>query len=138
MLASLRLRCQATLLTTKLILLGLLFLPQNAFANDPLRPSADPWIVKECSAQASQVQLLHDSRQTFKQDRPTVVITHGMGGTELEQLQFTILLRQFLDCGTVWFAIRCIDVGILKSNHDFTEINFIHENGYPQFHRALT
>ena len=50
MLAGFRIRCQATFLAAKLILLGLLFSPQHAFANAPQSPPANPGIVMECSA----------------------------------------------------------------------------------------
>ncbi len=80
MFAGLRLHHQATSLAAELVLLGLLLM-QNTFANDPMPASASSWIVMECSAETSQVQLVHDSRKTFVPDWPTFVITHGMGGT---------------------------------------------------------
>lgn len=82
MLSSFRLKVQAIRMTSQLLFLGLLFSSQNAFSNDPAITSSSPWIVMECSAQASHVHLRHDSRRAYKYERPTFVITHGMGGTE--------------------------------------------------------
>lgn len=82
MLTCFRFNCQTTLITLTCALMALLFVPQEAFAERPLIPPANRWIAMELSAQATQAQILHDSQRPFEPDRPTFVITHGMGGTE--------------------------------------------------------
>jgi len=42
----------------------------------------NPWKAMECSAQSLQAQIRHDSQRSYELNRPTFVITHGMGGTE--------------------------------------------------------
>ncbi len=73
--------CQPTLRPAMLLLFGLLFWPLTVYANGPYSGSTTHWTVMACSGPESQVQLLHDSRKIYEQDRPTFVITHGMGGT---------------------------------------------------------
>jgi hypothetical protein len=82
MLACFRFNCQTTLITLTFALMALLPVPQDAFADSPQIPHVNPWIAMEFSTQTSQVQILQDSQRPFERDRPTFVITHGMGGTE--------------------------------------------------------
>jgi hypothetical protein len=81
MLARFRFNCQTTLITLTFALIALLPVPQDAFADSPQIPPANPWMAMEFSTQTSQVQILHDSQRPFERDRPTFVLTHGMGGT---------------------------------------------------------
>ncbi len=82
MLACFRFNCQTTLITLTFALMARLLVSQDAFADGPLNSPANPWIAIEFSTQTSQAQILHDSQCPFEPDRPTFVITHGMGGTE--------------------------------------------------------
>lgn len=82
MLACFRFNCQTTLITLTFALIALLLVPQVAFADSPQIPPVNPWSAIEFSAQTSQAQILHNSQRPFEPDRPTFVITHGMGGTE--------------------------------------------------------
>ncbi len=82
MLACCRFNCPTTLITLAFALMALLPVPQDAFADSPQISTANLWIAIELSVQTTQAQILHDSQRSFERDRPTFVLTHGMGGTE--------------------------------------------------------
>lgn len=82
MLANFRLNCQMNLITVTFSLLALLLVREETFADGALISPENPWLAMEFSASPSQSQILHDSRRSFEMDRPTFVITHGMGGTK--------------------------------------------------------
>jgi len=81
MLANFRLHCQTNLIAGTLALMALLLVREETLANEALTSADNPWITTECSAQSLQAQILHDSRCPYELNRPTIVITHGMGGT---------------------------------------------------------
>ncbi len=120
MLTNFRTSCQTNLITIAFALLALLLVREETLADETQISAEFPWMVMECSAQASQVQLLHDSRRTCDQAHPTFVITHGMGGTKsgdrFHQLadsickaisECNVLLIDWSkqSCRTAWFGI---------------------------------
>lgn len=82
MLANFRLNYQTNLITAAFILLALLSVRDETLADETMISLENPWLAMEFSASLSQSQILHDSRRSFAPDRPTIVITHGMGGTK--------------------------------------------------------
>ncbi len=83
MLANFRLNCQKNLITAMFALLALLSVRDETLAGEALTSAGNPWVAMESSAQSSQqAQIRHDSRRPYELNRPTFVITHGMGGTE--------------------------------------------------------
>lgn len=82
MLACFRFNRQTTLTILTVALMALLPVPQDAFADGPPISTANLWMAIEFSVQTTQAQILHNSQRSFKRDRPTFVLTHGMGGTD--------------------------------------------------------
>jgi len=82
MLVCCRFNCQTTLITLAFALMALLPVPQDAFADGPQISTANLWMAIGFSAQTTQAQILHDSQRPLEPGRSTIVITHGMGGTE--------------------------------------------------------
>jgi hypothetical protein len=83
MLANFKLNCKTNLITATFAVLALLSVQDVTLAAETLISSENPWIAMEISAQPSQqAQIRHNSQRSYAQNRPTFVITHGMGGTE--------------------------------------------------------
>lgn len=82
MLAKFRLNNQTNLITGTFMLLALLSLRQVTLADETMISCENPWLAMKFSETTSQSQILQDSRRSFLFDRPTFVITHGMGGTK--------------------------------------------------------
>lgn len=82
MLANFRRNNQTNLITAAFVLFALLSVRHEALADEKMISRESPWLAIEFSATPSQSQILHDSRRSFAFDRPTFVITHGMGGTK--------------------------------------------------------
>lgn len=82
MLANFRLNYQTNLITAAFILLALLSVRDETLADETVISPENPWLAMEFSASPSQSQIVRDSRRSFAPDRPTFVITHGMGGTK--------------------------------------------------------
>ncbi len=70
------------MITATFSLLALLSLQEETFADGALISLENPWLAMEFPASPSQSQILHDPRRSYDLNRPTFVITHGMGGTE--------------------------------------------------------
>ena len=82
MLACFRFNRQTTLTILTVALMALPLVTQGTFADGPQISTANLWMAIEFSVQTTQAQILHDSQRPLKRDRPTFVLTHGMGGTE--------------------------------------------------------
>jgi len=82
MLAKFRSNCQTNLIPVTFTLLALLLVRAETLADEALISAENPWIAMECPAQSLQVQIRHDLPRSYELNRPTFVITHGMGGTE--------------------------------------------------------
>ncbi|MEO8268843.1 MAG: hypothetical protein ABI557_03925 [Aureliella sp.] len=83
MLANFRLNCQKNLIVATFALLALLSMGEVTLADETMISTENSWITIEFSAQSSQrAQIRYDSRRSYQLNRPTFVITHGMGGTE--------------------------------------------------------
>lgn len=82
MLTNFRSSCQTNLTIIRLAMLILLLAREETLANETPISADNPWIAVECTAQSMRAQILHDARRSYEPNRPTFVITHGMGGTE--------------------------------------------------------
>lgn len=83
MLANFSLNSQKNLIAVTFALFALLSMGEDTFADEALVSVEEPWITIEFSALSSQrAQIRPGSRNSYQFNRPTFVITHGMGGTE--------------------------------------------------------
>jgi hypothetical protein len=83
MLANFRLNRLTNLITATIAILAFFAMREENFAKGTLISPENPWLAIEFPASPSQSQILHDPRRSYDFNRPTFVITHGMGATEI-------------------------------------------------------